>query len=65
MNTKGIMHRDIKPENLIFKQQNSNELVFVDFGLSDFETNKNLLFTRFFIIYFTFINKKDVAHLGM
>ena len=50
------MHRDIKPENLILKNEKSNELVLVDFGLSEFENNKTPLFTRqkfnFFKLYY-------------
>ena len=38
LQNKGIMHRDIKPENLIFSGKLDN-IVLVDFGLSDFENN--------------------------
>ena len=32
------MHRDLKPENLIFRNESSfDDLVIVDFGLSDYE----------------------------
>lgn len=30
----GIMHRDIKPENIIFKKENSLDLVLCDLGLA-------------------------------
>ena len=46
LNTQGIMHRDIKPENLIIRSEKLDDLVLVDFGLSDFENNPKLLFTR-------------------
>ena len=29
-----IVHRDLKPENLIFRDENLNSLVIIDFGLS-------------------------------
>ena len=41
------MHRDLKPENLIFRTENSFEdIVIVDFGLSDYVNQNTLLFKR-------------------
>ena len=41
------MHRDLKPENLIFRTENSfDDIVIVDFGLSDYANQKNNIFPR-------------------
>ena len=34
LHSNHIVHRDLKPENLIFRDQNLNSLVIIDFGLS-------------------------------
>lgn len=43
---KGIMHRDIKPENLILKDEDGVDIKLADFGLSEKENKKDLLFKR-------------------
>lgn len=40
------MHRDIKPENLILKDKDHLTIVLVDFGLAEYESNQNKIFTR-------------------
>ncbi len=34
LHSNNIVHRDLKPENLIFRDENLNSLVIIDFGLS-------------------------------
>lgn len=34
LHSNQIVHRDLKPENLIFRDENLNSLVIIDFGLS-------------------------------
>jgi serine/threonine protein kinase len=34
LHSNQIVHRDLKPENLIFRDDNLNSLVIIDFGLS-------------------------------
>ena len=34
LHSHNIVHRDLKPENLIFRDENLNSLVIIDFGLS-------------------------------
>ncbi len=47
MHAKGIMHRDIKPENLILKDsENDWDVKIADFGLSQFLSSNDYLFTR-------------------
>jgi len=41
------MHRDIKPENLILRNENDKEdIILADFGLSEFEDKPQHLFKR-------------------
>jgi len=41
------MHRDIKPENLILRTENNDlDILLADFGLSEHQNKKNLLFRR-------------------
>jgi len=46
LHDREIMHRDIKLENIIFVKPNENEIKLADFGLSEFEKKKKLLFTK-------------------
>lgn len=47
LHSKGIMHRDIKPENLILRNENDKEdIILADFGLSEFEDKPKHLFKR-------------------
>ncbi|KAM3140513.1 hypothetical protein pb186bvf_007325 [Paramecium bursaria] len=41
LHEKGIMHRDLKPENIVFRNKdNYDDIVIVDFGLSEFFDQK-------------------------
>ncbi len=46
MHSNNIVHRDLKPENLIFRDENLNSLVIIDFGLSTTVKDSEALFTR-------------------
>lgn len=47
IHSKGIMHRDIKPENLILRSDKDDlDILLADFGLSESQHKKNLLFKR-------------------
>jgi serine/threonine protein kinase len=42
----GVMHRDIKMENIMFRSQDSLEVVIVDFGLAAISEDEPYLFYR-------------------
>ena len=46
LHSNNIVHRDLKPENLIFRDENLNSLVIIDFGLSTTIKDGEPLFTR-------------------
>ena len=46
LHSNNIVHRDLKPEYLIFRDENLNSLVIIDFGLSTTVKDSEPLFTR-------------------
>lgn len=40
------MHRDLKPDNILFREDDSDDCVIADFGLGEFENEKQYLFNR-------------------
>lgn len=40
------MHRDLKPDNVMFRNESSDELVIVDFGLASFVDVREYIFSR-------------------
>ena len=41
IHSKNIVHCDLKPENILFKNDNMNEIIIIDFGLSSDENKLN------------------------
>lgn len=46
LHSKNIIHRDVKPENIVFVRKNVLNVKLLDFGLSEYVQDQEILFKR-------------------